>query len=407
MLKRCACLLFLIGLLVTAPAGSVHADGEAGNGPPTAAEFLAMTAPETSYFDADKGGAIHLDNVTVVFPPGVVSGSDPLIATVQILDYVGTDYPEGLLLDHVFEVTLQRVAEPGVNIHLLYQAIDIQVVETASDITHSGGDTSGFVVEEADEVAHHWNRMPTEIDLPATTVHTAPHHLSKFGVFSVIPKVGLASPATGITLNALGADLSWGLPVGATQVHLQVIPANNDGPGINLLLNVTSTFTVPAPEFGKGPYVMLPGMTYSWRVRTSTAEFALAADDPRWSAWEQRTFRTPTVTSSSLSAAAPTPGSTVASRTPTLTWLDTNKALFYYEVQLSTGRTFETDPGLSTATVYSSLVHGGMSNPPNSYVVPADFPLASGVTYYWQVRPRVQGDGTPVAWAGPFEFKTQ
>ena len=56
--------------------------------------------------------------------------------------------------------------------------------------------------------------------------------------------------------------------------------------------------------------------------------------------------------------------------------------------------------------LYWELVHGGVSTPPNSYVVPSKFPLEAGATYYWRVRPRVQGDGTPTAWTDAYLFKT-
>ena len=36
---------------------------------------------------------------------------------------------------------------------------------------------------------------------------------------------------------------------------------------------------------------------------------------------------------------------------------------------------------------------------PNSYVVPAAFPLEAGEIYYWRVRPRIQGDGDPLPWS--------
>jgi hypothetical protein len=52
------------------------------------------------------------------------------------------------------------------------------------------------------------------------------------------------------------------------------------------------------------------------------------------------------------------------------------------------------------------LIHGGVAAPPNSYRIPAGFPLQAGVTYHWRVRPRVQGDGTPVGWTPARMFKT-
>src|SRR5207249_1829514 len=50
----------------------------------------------------------------------------------------------------------------------------------------------------------------------------------------------LLAPVEGARLTGLGTTLSWNPPSGALQYQLQVIPANNDGPGINLI----------APGFG-------------------------------------------------------------------------------------------------------------------------------------------------------------
>lgn len=43
----------------------------------------------------------------------------------------------------------------------------------------------------------------------------------------------------------------------------------------------------------------------------------------------------------------------------------------------------------------------GLTQPLNSWTTRA---LTPGVTYYWRVRPRVQGDGTPVAWVAGMEL---
>jgi len=39
---------------------------------------------------------------------------------------------------------------------------------------------------------------------------------------------------------------------------------------------------------------------------------------------------------------------------------------------------------------------GGGATPVNSWQTPV---LQHEATYYWRLRPRVQGDGTPVAWS--------
>ena len=64
---------------------------------------------------------------------------------------------------------------------------------------------------------------------------------------------------------------------------------------------------------------------------------------------------------------------------------------------------FNTDPATATSFVWHKLVHGVVTNPLNSWKMPE---LQPGVTYYWRVRPRVQGDGTPVDWSATWSFAT-
>ena len=137
---------------------------------------------------------------------------------------------------------------------------------------------------------------------------------------------------------------------------------------------------------------MLPGMTYLWRVRTSTVTTNPTEAD--WSAWAVSSFKTPPASSSTITRVAPPYFGEVRTLTPTLTWANSNAAVFYYEVQVS--RDFEFGPN---AFLYSEYVHGGASTPANSYVVPAAFPLEAGEIYYWRVRPRIQGDGDPLPWS--------
>jgi len=52
------------------------------------------------------------------------------------------------------------------------------------------------------------------------------------------------------------------------------------------------------------------------------------------------------------------------------------------------------------------LRHGGVTVPNNSYQIPSAFPLEAGTTYFWRVRPRVQGDGTALPWPALSSFRT-
>lgn len=217
----------------------------------------------------------------------------------------------------------------------------------------------------------------------------------------------LQVPATGATLADLGTTLQWKVATGTTQYQLQVTPANDDGPAINLIRDVDTSYIIEAPVFGVGPYVMLPGMTYSWRVRTTTAAGSIDENSPQWGSWSPTfTFRTRTASSATISAASPSNGGTASSLTPNIRWGNTDNGVFYYEFMLSKDQTFNTNPATATSMVYSLLIHGGVTNPPDSYTVPATFPLEPRTQYYWRVRPRIQGDGAPVAWSSTFRFTT-
>lgn len=85
---------------------------------------------------------------------------------------------------------------------------------------------------------------------------------------------------------------------------------------------------------------------------------------------------------------------------------NTSSSVFYYQVQVSKDASFNEDPATATAMVYSSLIHGGVSVPRRTYSVPSSAPLEDKTTYYWRVRPRVQGDGAPVEWSSLYTFKT-
>ncbi|MCX6024388.1 MAG: hypothetical protein NTZ05_22200 [Chloroflexi bacterium] len=217
----------------------------------------------------------------------------------------------------------------------------------------------------------------------------------------------LAAPSNGAMLSNFNPTLGWELPPGATQYQLQVVPFGNDGPGIALIRSAEERFVIPAPPTW---YVLLPDMSYTWQVRVSDAAASIRPDDPSWGPWsETRTFRTPRVTALSLTAADPPPGGTVTGFRPTLTWSTSDPNLWYFEIQVSTDPNFETRPEKAVAAVYWELKHGDPGLPnvtPFSYTIPENAPLQVGQTYYWRVRPRIQGDGTEPPWGQNNRFTT-
>ena len=202
---------------------------------------------------------------------------------------------------------------------------------------------------------------------------------------------------------------SWSSPASATQYHLQVTPLHEDGPGINLIRNVDSgIFWVLPPVFGYGNYVLLPGAHYSWTIRFSSAPHSIGVDDSSWGPWStQKWYRTEPPSSSTLTLVEPTAGSVTTKPRPTLRWNDVAWTNFYYEVQLSTDPQFRMGSD-AVAAVYWNLVHGGMTNPLNSWTVPEGFDLPPG-TYYFRVRQRVQAtlngaEERGIPWAAPQSF---
>lgn len=219
---------------------------------------------------------------------------------------------------------------------------------------------------------------------------------------AALPPPALTAPSDGATLAVTEVTVAWDLPQGATQYHLQVNPANNDGPAVNLVRNAAGWFTIAAPPTW---YVLLPNMTYTWRVRATDKSAAASENDASWGAWsEARTFRTPSASGSGIAPVTPANGAVLTGAGPaTLRWSNANAEVFYYEVQTSGDSRFDPDPSSATSFVWWNLIHGGVTNPSNSWQTPA---LEAGRPYFWRVRPRIQGDGAPAAWSPTFTFQT-
>jgi len=214
----------------------------------------------------------------------------------------------------------------------------------------------------------------------------------------------LMAPAAGVRLSGYAPDLQWHNPAGASQYQLQVTPLSGDGPALNLIRNAAEHFLLPPPPQWYG---LLPDMTYTWRVRATDSTTAAPETDPSWSPWSNtRSFRTPVALSSALSLASPSDNSAVASLTPTLAWRSGDPNLWYFEIQISRDSSFNPNPATAIAPLYWELVHGGQAQPENSYTIPSDRQLVPQSTYSWRVRPRLQGDGTPVGWAQMGRFTT-
>lgn len=231
-----------------------------------------------------------------------------------------------------------------------------------------------------------------------------------FGFQAVAPTAAAPAAPTNLvppnntTLTNFSPMLRWALPPDGVQYQLTVTPANNDGPAINVIRNAESTYTVPAPPAWYG---LLPDMTYAWKVRATNANTPVSENDPSWGPWSvEHRFRTPAVAASSITLASPGNDAIILGLAPQLRWTDSNHNVWYYEVQLSKDPAFEADPAKATAAVYWELRHGGVTDPPRSYNLPAGYQLDENAIWYWRVRPRLQGDGRPVDWTAAARFRT-
>ena len=336
-----------------------------------------------------NGGGDQPGGVYVNFPPTAVAL--PVHVSVSVSNTAPDDVeaPSGTTL---LPLTIDITSDTPL---ILGEPITIEINPTPEQLAAAGGDLNNLAVGVV--TPHGVVVLPTQV-MHGRLVVTI-DHLSTFVLLAITdPGPMLTQPPPG-DASSMGPLLKWTQPPGTTWFQVQVIPFNEDGPGINLVIGdgalvQAAQYQVLGPNFGSADpnYVMLPGMTYLWRVRTSTVLTNPTAAD--WSAWAVSSFKTPPASSSTITRVAPPFFGEVRTLTPTLTWANSNTAVFYYEVQVS--KDYEFGPN---AFLYSEYVHGGASTPANSYVVPAAFPLEAGEIYYWRVRPRIQGDGDPLPWS--------
>ena len=355
----------------------------------------ATVVPEGTTLGLNGGGDLP-GGVYVNFPPTAVAL--PVPVSISLSNEAPSDVvaPSGTTL---LPLTINITPETPLT---LGEPLTIEINPTPEQLAAAGGDLNNLAVGVV---------TPNGIVvLPAQVMHgrlvVTTDRLAPFVLLAVTdPGPVLTQPPPG-DASSMGPLLQWTQPPGTTWFQVQVIPFNEDGPGINLVIGDSAQvraaqYQVLGPNFGSADpnYVMLPDMTYLWRVRTSTVLTNPTEAD--WSAWAVSSFKTPPASSSTITRVAPPFFGEVSTLTPTLTWANSNTAVFYYEVQVS--KDFEFGPN---AFLYSEYVHGGASTPANSYVVPEAFPLEAGEIYYWRVRPRIQGDGDPLPWSAINVFLT-
>ena len=272
---------------------------------PTEPQFPGQIAADSSVTGAVvaegttlgvNGGADQPGGVYVNFPPTTVGA--PVNVSVSVSNEVPSDVaaPSGTtLLPLSIDIT---PATP----FTLGEPLTIEINPTPEQLAAAGGDLNNLAVGVV---------TPNGIQvLPVQVVNgklvVTVDHLSTFTLLAVtIPGPTLTQPPMG-DASSMGPLLQWTQPPGTTWFHLQVVPFNNDGPGTNLIIGdgalvQAAQYQIAAPNFGSADpnYVMLPDMTYIWRVRTTTVTTNPTEAD--WSAWSVSAFKTPPP------AAAPSP----------------------------------------------------------------------------------------------------
>jgi len=353
-------------------------------------------APVSATKNLDSaGGSLAAAGVTVNLP------ADALATATALTLSVGNSGPAGVMPPGGTRLLNRTATLAGPTGAFLRRGVSVTLTPTADELAAAGSAEALGMALVRDGMA--WS-------LPVTRAGgTLQATVDSFGVLALTAATDAGStisgpaPADPASYSPL---LKWASVPGAKWFHVQVVPFNQDGPAIDLMVGDpalvgAAQYRVQSPAFGapEPNYVLLPGMTYLWRVRVSPA--AEQPGEADWSAWSTSWFKTPGATAAGITLKSPAAGTMVANRRPTLEWTNTDTAVFYYEVQVSK------DSGFGSASfLYSELVHGGVGTPRNSYAIPPAFPLEANTTYFWRVRPRLQGDAVTAAWPPAASFKT-
>ena len=397
----------------TTPPSDGDGDGDGGGAPPPTAPPTGEgpIGPGGGQVNAGEGATVD-GGVTVNIQPGTFGTTTVNVqVTITVTAPPGVTPPRGsILLSKTIDITAggpnttSSLAQAARLAAALEKPVEVVVNLTTADLAGNSIDIVKVGRVEGATIV----QLPTRVtNATEGIIAFTTDHLTQFTFFAVTnPGPSLLAPADAVTLSTPGAVLQWSNPPGTTWFQIQAIPFANDGPGIDLIIGDTAMvqaaqYDLKLPSFGStdANYVLLPDITYVWRVRTAKTQTAPTEND--WSVWSLRTLRTPKTAISTVSLASPEVGAVVSSRTPTLTWANTDKTVFYYEVEVSKDRNFGPN-----AFLYAEFIHGGVASPANSYTIPSRYTLEAGSTYYWRVRPRIQGDGNPVDWTTARSFAT-
>ncbi|MEK7216056.1 MAG: hypothetical protein AAB289_10715, partial [Chloroflexota bacterium] len=278
-----------------APAGPKTIGALGAVAPPGVTLPAVQPIPPTSQaFDPAEGGSVTSGPVTVTVPPGLSAVTGKAILAAEAgkltLSVEAADLPSfapGAIRGSVAtQITLKN--QDGAIIPVAGKALTVTLRPSPEDLALVGGKFEDLAVIRFDANTKTWEWLPTKFDQAAGTVSANTTALSVFALL-LTPAATLVGPAPGTVSFDFAPRLSWNNSVGASQYQLQVIPFNNDGPGINLIRDTESSFQLQAPLMGA--YILLPGMTYTWRVRTTSIAVSAGENDAWWSPWASGTFR--------------------------------------------------------------------------------------------------------------------
>ena len=279
---------------------------------------------------------------------------------------------------------------------------------------HEGGDvmerkTNGFNFQHAQYLRALSELWPHNYYTPALRYQSGGSLLS-VDQFNQLPTMELKVPPTDIP-----AGTKW----------LKIFIRQEDGPAITLVIGAPSVidqirngeYKVEAPDMitGKNFILLHDQLVTASLWGTNEDSSTKPGQAPEWdsAAWTQhKAWPDLTVPSTEAKGTWRTPKSTniignltgakIAGLTQTIRWSNSDPTAFYFEVQMSGDTRFDPNPDTATSFVYWNLVHGGQTE--NTWTVPDNASLAPG-KYFFRVRERVQGSGTPAAWSPAFPIE--
>ena len=218
-----------------------------------------------------------------------------------------------------------------------------------------------------------------------------------------------------IQLNSMELSIAANIPGGTK--WLKVNLTQEDGPAYTMIFGDSRIIEAIndgkfklSPEVGVKDQIQLPGQLATLEVSVSNEDQQPDWNSPAWTTYRARPglvvpakvaiqkYRLPNKGSETITAISPQSWETIPTTQPSFRWSNSDPSVYYYEFRLSKDKGFNIDPETAIAPVYHLLVHGGVTNPRNSYTLPPEVVLEDNTEYFYQLRPRAQGSANPAEW---------